>query len=88
MSDKDTIRQLNKKIRELEEIIEKQRIDLLQMRSVYDGNVQLQDINIDLENKIERLKRKIKRLKGEEDDNRNDIGANSICLNSNGNNRL
>lgn len=59
------IKELSIKIRELEKKIEKQNIDLIQMRSVYQGNVELQDINIDLEKKIERLQRKIKILKGE-----------------------
>ena len=65
MSESDKIKQLSRKIRELEKKIEKQNIDLIQMRSVYQGNVELQDINIDLEKKIERLQRKIERLKGE-----------------------
>ena len=65
MSESDKIKQLSRKIRELEKKIEKQNIDLIQMRSVYQGNVELQDINIDLERKIERLQRKIERLKGE-----------------------
>jgi predicted RNase H-like nuclease (RuvC/YqgF family) len=60
----EKIKKLSKYIRELEKKIDKQNIDLIQMRSVYQGNVQLQDINIDLEKKIERLQRKIERLKG------------------------
>ena len=60
----EKIKKLSKYIRELEKKIEKQEIDLIQMRSVYQGNVQLQDINTDLEKKIERLQRKIERLKG------------------------
>ncbi|MBQ6628550.1 MAG: hypothetical protein IJI98_11105 [Methanosphaera sp.] len=65
MTESDKIKELSRKIRELEKKIEKQNIDLIQMRSVYQGNVELQDINIDLERKIERLQKKIKRLKGE-----------------------
>jgi len=61
----EKIKKLSKYIRELEKKIEKQNIDLIQMRSVYQGNVQLQDINTDLEKKVERLQRKIERLKGE-----------------------
>ena len=61
----ERIKKLSKYIRELEKKIDKQNIDLIQMRSVYQGNVQLQDINTDLEKKIERLQRKIERLKGE-----------------------
>ena len=61
----EKIKKLSKYIRELEKKIEKQDIDLIQMRSVYQGNVQLQDINTDLEKKVERLQRKIERLKGE-----------------------
>lgn len=68
------IKNLSKKIRELEKKIDKQNIDLIQMRSVFNGNVQLQDINTDLEKIIERLKHKIERqketinkLKGEND---------------------
>ncbi len=65
MDESEKVKQLSRKVRELEKKIEKQNIDLIQMRSVYQGNVELQDINIDLERKIERLQRKIKRLKGE-----------------------
>ena len=61
----EKIKKLSKYIRELEKKIDKQNIDLIQMRSVYQGNVQLQDINTDLEKKVERLQRKIERLKGE-----------------------
>lgn len=61
----ERIKKLSKYIRELEKKIDKQNIDLIQMRSVYQGNVQLQDINTYLEKKIERLQRKIERLKGE-----------------------
>ena len=61
----EKIKKLSKYIRELEKKIEKQNIDLIQMRSVYQGNVQLQDINTDLEKRVERLQRKIERLKGE-----------------------
>ena len=61
----EKIIKLSKYIRELEKKIDEQNIDLIQMRSVYQGNVELQDINIDLEKKIERLQRKIERLKGE-----------------------
>ena len=61
----EKIKKLSKYIRELEKKIDKQNIDLIQMRSVYQGNVQLQDINTDLEKRVERLQRKIERLKGE-----------------------
>lgn len=61
----EKIKKLSKYIRELEKKIEKQEIDLVQMRSVYQGNIQIQDINTDLERKIERLQRRIERLKGE-----------------------
>lgn len=61
----EKIKKLSKYIRELEKKIEKQEIDLVQMRSVYQGNIQLQDINTDLERKIERLQRRIEKLKGE-----------------------
>jgi chaperonin cofactor prefoldin len=64
----EKIKKLSKHIKELEKKIEKQNIDLVQMRSVYQGNVQLQDINTNLEKKIERLERKIERLKGEKND--------------------
>ena len=64
----EKIKKLSKYIRELEKKIEKQNIDLIQMRSVYQGNVELQDINTYLERKIERLERKVKKLKGENDD--------------------
>lgn len=61
----EKIKKLSKYIRELEKKIDKQNIDLIQMRSVYQGNVQLQDINNDLEKRVEILQRKIERLKGE-----------------------
>lgn len=68
----EKIKNLSKTIRELEKKIDKQNIDLIQMRSVYQGNIQLQDINIDLEkiidrlkNKVEKQKEKINKLKGE-----------------------
>lgn len=61
----EKIKKLSKYIRELEKKIDKQNIDLIQMRSVYQGNIQLQDINTNLERKIERLQRKIERLMGE-----------------------
>lgn len=64
----EKIKKLSKYIRELEKKIDEQNIDLIQMRSVYQGNVELQDINIDLEKKIEILQRKIERLKGENND--------------------
>ena len=57
------IKNLSKRIRELERKIDKQNIDLIQMRSVFNGNVLLQDINTDLEKTIERLKNKIERQK-------------------------
>lgn len=68
MTESDKIKQLSRKIRELEKKIEKQNIDLIQMRSVYQGNIQLQDVNTNLERKIERLQRKIESLKGENND--------------------
>lgn len=68
----EKIKNLSKQVRELERKIDKQNIDLIQMRSVYQGNIQLQDINTDLEkiikrlkNKIEIQKEKINKLKGE-----------------------
>lgn len=64
----EKIKKLSKYIRELEKKIEKQNIDLIQMRSVYQGNVELQDINTDLEKRVEILQRKIERLKGENND--------------------
>lgn len=63
MDESEKIKELSRKVRELEKKIEKQNIDLIQMRSVYNGNVELQDINIDLEKKIESLQRKIERQK-------------------------
>lgn len=53
------IEKLRKEIRQLKNKIEKQNIDLVQMRSVFNGNVQLQDINISLERENEILKRKL-----------------------------
>ena len=64
----EKIIKLSKYIRELEKKIDEQNIDLIQMRSVYQGNVQLQDINTDLEKRVEILQRKIERLKGENND--------------------
>ena len=64
----EKIKKLSKYIRELEKKIDKQNVDLIQMRSVYQGNVQLQDINNDLEKRVEILQRKIERLKGENND--------------------
>jgi len=59
---------LSKQVKELQKELEKKEIDLVQMRSVYQGNVQLQDINTNLEKKIERLERKVEKLKGENND--------------------
>ena len=55
----EKIKNLSKYIRELEKKIEKQEIDLVQMRSVFNGNVELQNININLERENEILKRKL-----------------------------
>lgn len=68
MTESEKVKQLSKKVRELEKTIEKKDIDLIQMRSVYHGNIQLQDINTKLERKIERLERKVQKLKGEKND--------------------
>lgn len=64
----EKIKKLSKYIRELEKKIDEQNIDLIQMRSVYQGNVELQDINTDLEKRVEILQRKIERLKGDNND--------------------
>ena len=53
------IEKLRKEIRILKKKIEKQNIDLMQMRSVFNGNVELQNININLERENEILKRKL-----------------------------
>ena len=70
----EKIKKLSKEIRELQKKIDRQNIDLIQMRSVFNGNVQLQDINTDLEkivdrlkNKVEKQKETINKLKGEND---------------------
>lgn len=54
---------LSKQVRDLQKELEKKEIDLVQMRSVYQGNIQLQDINTKLERKIERLERKLEKRK-------------------------
>lgn len=50
---------LQKQIKALTKKINKQNIDLIQMRSVYNGNIQLQNINIELERENDILKRKL-----------------------------
>lgn len=68
MEDPEKVKRLSKRVRELEKELEKKEVDLIQMRSVYQGNVELQDINIKLERKIERLERKVEKLKGGNND--------------------
>ena len=68
VEDPEKVKRLSKRVRELEKELEKKEVDLIQMRSVYQGNVELQDINIKLERKIERLERKVEKLKGGNND--------------------